>query len=803
MTMTAHTDKAIRRLVLAVSFLLLFVATASAETPTWYVAASGSDAWSGTLEEPNAEKTDGPKATLDAARDASRTKSETPRRIQIGPGRFYLNETLQLDARDSRLSIVGAGQGKTILYGGRRVAGWTQADDGPLWVAKLPDDLPEWSFRVLLVNDALQDRARLPETGYLEHETKFPVRWMSSAGGGWERKPTEEEYKTMQYKAGDLPADLNLKNAEVTVCHMWDESTVTLAAHDPTSRTLTFTERGTHPPGAFGVQRYVVWNTKQGMTRPGQWYLDRQDRKLYYWPPAGVDMAKALVIAPTMQTLVKIDGNSKQPVAQLAIQNLSLSASDAPMRPGGFGALRWPGTLAANHTDQLLIQQVDVSQAGCWGIKVGHGKGLAIRDCRVHHLGGGGIEFSSNGGCVEGNQVHDVGLVSASALGIRGYGQEGEKSVIRRNVVHDTPYSGMNVGGTELVIEENLIYRCMKVLHDGAAIYMFGGQRCIMRRNFVRDIVEVGSGYGASAYYLDEKSRECVVAENVSVGTPTPTHNHMTLNCELRDNVFITPGDMKLSFARSSGYKVRGNTFHVGGKLEVRQPDAITQWDGNLIFENDAQNPRVLEDFPMKPFSPREKPRYLKPTKLASAVTVDGELGDNEWPAGGTSLYERPNQRSVRGAPIAAKFATDGTHLYILTNVVAMFPDQRRLGTKWQEDEGVELVLQDKGKTTYVLRGFTDGTLQSLPLGGATDEQAKAFASQVKYAASAENKKPWRSEWAIPLSALGIEPDEKILLPLNLTVYRSEDNVLAQLAGTLGETWDLNLGGRLMLNWKD
>ena len=196
--------------------------TVCAAAPTWYVGTNGNDAWSGTLPVPNEAGTDGPKATLVAARDASREQAGQERRIELGEGRFFLDQSLELDPRDAKLTLAGAGMGKTILYGGRRIEGWAKAGD-QLWVAKLPEDQPDWSFRILVVNDAIQERARVPETGYLEHETKFPVRWMSTAGGGWERKPTELELTTMRYREGDIPADLRVANSEVTVCHMWDE----------------------------------------------------------------------------------------------------------------------------------------------------------------------------------------------------------------------------------------------------------------------------------------------------------------------------------------------------------------------------------------------------------------------------------------------------------------------------------------------------------------------------------------------------------------------------------------------------
>ena len=61
-----------------------------------------------------------------------------------------------------------------------------------------------------------------------------------------------------------------------------------------------------------------------------------------------------------------------------------------------------------------------------------------------------------------------------------------------------------------------MVYRAMRVLHDGAAFYC--GRSCglKLRRNVVRDIAAVGKGYGASAYYLDEKS------EDWPICTPRP-----------------------------------------------------------------------------------------------------------------------------------------------------------------------------------------------------------------------------------------------------------------------------------------
>jgi len=574
---------------------------------------------------------------------------------------------------------------------------------------------------------------------------------------------------------------------------------VLLAGHDPEKRTLTFASRTEYPVGSFAMQGYALWNIREGMTRPGQWYLDHAERAVYYWPAEGVDMATAMVVAPTVESIFDARGSAKERINGLRISGLTMSATHAPVRPAGFGAANWPGAVQLIYADNVLVDAVSVCHAGGWGVREWNGQGLVVSNSWFHHLGGGGIRF---GGAerIDNNRIEHIGLVSASAIALSG---RCEKALICRNVIHDTPYSGMSVGGVSSIIEENLLYRCMQVHRDGAAIYVSGSTDCIIRRNLARDMVQIGKGYGVSAYYLDEKCRKCVVSENIAINIPHPSQNHMTLQCELRDNVFISEGDMKIAFSRCNGHVVSGNTFHVGGKLNVIEPDAISTWADNVIFVRNETEGRVME----KVFQPerpvRDKPRYFRPQQRDGVPVVDGQLSDGEWPNGGLAFNERTNQRGVRGAPTSAKILADDQYLYFFSNIVTMFPDQRKVGTTWGVDEGIELVLEGRDgdqRHCYVLRGYSDGTLQSLTLAGVTQEQAAAFRSGVQYAAGVE-KQVWRSEWRVPIKALGLTPGAKTVLRFNMTAYRSEDDVFAQLAGTMGETWELERGAVLMLNW--
>lgn len=792
--------KTAARLVLIAFCATFFVSQALGEDI--FVAPDGNDAWSGRIAKREGQSNNGPMATLSAALAQARKQAAGPRRIVLATGRYFLDQTVALDVKDADLTIEGAGEGTTILYGGRRIAGWRKEGDS-LWVADLPGVKEGKSdFRALVVNDRLCPRSRLPATGRLEHESVFPVRWMSSAGGGWERKPTNEELSTLQYRKGDLPADLSPKNAEVTVYHMWDESMVGVASHDPASRTLKFSTPSKHPPGAFGVKTYVVWNLREGLTQPGQWFLDRDRGQVVYWPLPGENMQEVLAVAPCVETILEIKGTKQKPVSKLVVRSLTLSTTTTPCKPGGFGASEYRGAVHCSFGQQLVLANLEITNTAGYALCDHASKDFAVQNCHFHHLGAGACRMSGGSAVISENRFHHVGLLYPSAIGLTVGGHDSQYTV-RRNEIHHTTYSGMTGGGGNLLIEENLLHHCMQELHDGAAIYLGGAQGAIIRRNVARDVVPVGSGYGVSSYYLDEKCRDCVVEKNVSIGVQRPTHNHMTLNCTLRDNVFLADADMDLSFARSAGFHVTGNTLQLTGKLKIGDLDAITEWKDNLIVQAGDASPAISAAKPETPLVPREKPRYANVTPMQKPPVLDGKLDGAEWPPGGSDLSELPDQRRARGAPLLAKFCADAENLYVAVTVVSMFPEDRKLGRVWGQDEGVEFVVEGRredGKpVTYVFRGFTDGHLDSLPLGGATEPEAKSAAQAIGYAAAAD-KTIWRCEWRIPLAFLRFDPKSGKTLPCNVTVYRSEDRQFIQFAGSGKETWDLNLGGRLMFS---
>jgi hypothetical protein len=544
-------------------------------------------------------------ATLRAARDAARqVPASEPRRIFVHAGEYY-DVGLSLEPEDSGLEITAAPGARPLLYGGYRLTGWQREAAGPWWSAPLPplsprDEevkaglaTPGWEVRLLLVNGQTRPRARFPAQGTLEHTTRFDVPWMSTTGGGWKRPPTPEELTTLQYRPGDVGDWPDLTQAEITVYHMWDESCVGVAKHDPAQHRLTLAPPGGHPPGAFGVRRYALWNLRAGLTQPGQWLHDRERDRILYWPLPGEDPMTLAAVAPSRFTMLRLAGRPDAPVKDVVVRGLSFSATTVPLLAGGFAATRLSGTISLDRAERCTFEDLTIRGVGGHGMKAtGRIQDVIVQRSEIHDCGAGGLYVGGQRAILRDNHVHGIGRSYPSGIGIFNGGTD---CLVEHNEVHDCSYSAINYGGRGNIVANNLLYDCMKVLHDGAAIYMFAATNCTLRGNLARDITDTG-GYGASAYYLDERSSGCVVERNVSIRVGWPAHNHMATNNVIRNNLFLVEGDAKLTFPRSADFTLEHNILSATGKIRIEGENAVAHWSRNLFHSGANRIERVRLD---------------------------------------------------------------------------------------------------------------------------------------------------------------------------------------------------------------
>lgn len=522
-----------------------------------YTAPYGKDTNLGTIEEPV--------KSLDEALLRTRANPCLQKRIVVREGHYY-DVSLVLTSEDANLSIESYPNEYPILYGGIPVTSWEI--DGPFLSASLPGvgDRSR-DFRLIEVGGEFRQRARLPESGSFRHLSEFNVDWMSTYSGGWRRKPTEEEMTVLRYKAEDIGPWLDINNAEVTVYHEWDESLVALQSVDDENNTMRFSNTPGHPPGAFidrndNARTYVVWNVREGMKQPGQWYLDRTNGKLIYWPLPSESPDNLHVVAPNREHILRLQAGAKR----LSFKDLTFACAATPLVAGGFGSIEASAAIFGEEIEQVTFEGVTVRNTGGWACRL-TGKDIRINGCHFHHTGAGGIHINGDNVVLENSRVHDVGLVYKSAVAVS---SQGQSHAIRHNEIHDCPYSGIVSVSPDTVVSDNILFDTMTFMKDGAAIYIaHDSKHTIVSGNAVFSRTE--DCVRRYAYYLDEKCVECTVENNLAVNLGVPMLSHMTFRSRFINNVFLDKGPQSVSVLNSFGLAFERNIL-VGESIEFITP---------------------------------------------------------------------------------------------------------------------------------------------------------------------------------------------------------------------------------------
>jgi hypothetical protein len=624
-------SKTHHRLCAFVGGILLCLTSNTLHAVTFHVATDGNDGWSGRQARPNAQQSDGPLATLTGARNAvRRLKAQGPLaepvQVMVAAGVYPLRETLVFEPQDSGTAttpiVYRAAEGaRPVLSGGRAITGFKRGE-GPLWVAEISDAVGgKWQFRQLFVNGRRACRARTPNEGYLHVEglvekldPKKPETW-------------EQPVDRFRFKAGDIHAWKDLNDVEIVVFHSWNTSRERIAAVDEKERVVRLAGMPVSRLLAWDPQqRYYVENTRDALDSPGEWYLDRQSGKLYYWPLAGEDPAKAEVVAPVLQELVRFDGkpDSGAFVDYVQLEGLAFQHADWTLPATGYGdpqaAVTVPAVVSASGARHCAIERCEIAHVGTYGLWLSRGcKENRIVQNHIHDLGAGAVRVGQNyrapsdvaessGNLVSNNYLHDGGHVYAGAVGV--WVAQSSHNTISHNEIHSFDYSGMSIGWNwdytpnrthHNRIEYNHIHHVVRgVLSDAGGIYTLSPQPgTVIRNNLLHDIFPyMGNPAMAWGIYFDAGSSEMLVENNIVYHTLT---GGIMSTCApgnvVRNNIFALSAwqaawrwslpnkNPRPLFERNIFYLTQGDLFH----LDDGQSDFNPKWDRNLYWRTDAE----------------------------------------------------------------------------------------------------------------------------------------------------------------------------------------------------------------------
>ena len=392
-------------------WLALPAGSAEAPPAVIWVSPRGSDANPGSSNAPLAT----PTAALNQLAASLRSQSslsEKELRIVLRDGVYPLPDSMHLrsviaGSAPARISIEAAPGEHPVLSGGIRIGNWKRAKQtlagvslaarGRLWVADLPshNGLPP-EFRQLWINDRKAIRAREPND---ESLTRL-IAWNPAA-------------ETAAIPASSLRGITAPGRMEMIVDQVWEIAVLRVASIrvSETNAQLTFDQPESSlefhhpwPPVTVNAKYqapFYLANTLEFLDEPGEWYEDLAAGKLYYWPRADEDLARASVYAPVLETLVRVEGSPDQPLVNVQFKGVTFAHTTwlRPSRQGHVPLQEGMYMLDARKLSPKGTPYHPKLDNVAWigrppaAVSVKDANRISFVDCRFEHLGSAGLDF--------------------------------------------------------------------------------------------------------------------------------------------------------------------------------------------------------------------------------------------------------------------------------------------------------------------------------------------------------------------------------------------------------------------------
>lgn len=584
----------------------LSLIASAADGGNLYVSTVGNDSWSGKLAEPNADRTDGPLASLYAAKQVLKNNGTDNATVWIRGGTYTLNTTLVFDSSDSKNITYSAYNGENVhVSGGYALDNWSceYVNGNPAWVTDVDPSAIEGEINTLYSDKGMLQNTRLPETGY------YYANGADDADANYPDSDSFKQNNSFYYNGSDISDFYNVTDVIARIYHFWNDDVIKLSKIDAANKKAYLSAPTSLTVGVGNA--YCLENVKEALDKPGEWYADKKLGKIYYIPFEDERIDSTVIYAGRLERLITVDNTSGLSFKNIIFENTNWNV---PVSLSSQAGLEVSPCIYITNSTGIDFENCEFTDFGSTCIKYGANvKDSTVSGCYFHDIGAQAVIIAGDNVSltderltknikVTNNHVYNYGKKCASSVAIlQTYANSCE---ISHNEIHGGAYTAISVGWTwgeastptcNNKICDNLIYDIgHDALSDMGGIYTLGVQDgTVISGNVIFNVAagKDASTYGGWGIYLDEGSAFIEVKDNLAYRCDSQGfHQHYGRENNVHNNIFALNKEGQVRSSRIvNGY----NNFMLNGNILLGDDQLMYQLisekkftdNGNLYFD--------------------------------------------------------------------------------------------------------------------------------------------------------------------------------------------------------------------------
>ncbi|MDF1812680.1 MAG: right-handed parallel beta-helix repeat-containing protein [Verrucomicrobiales bacterium] len=544
---------------------LCFIASNLHAAETYFVSVSASKEGDGSEKRPFQNLVSARDAIREA-RKSGKMAADSPVTVIIKPGIFRIEKSVSFGKQDGGVTYRAEKPGSVVLSGGTILEGekfdsisdkevFNRLDDSirdkvlvydlsPIISGPLPP-FPN-SFKGtppgpwLYSNGRQMTLARWPN---VDGESKGWTSFSKVIDNGLPNPQAEDSALRKLHPGAfvfdsDRPGKWDIESGAWLLgywTHDWSDEVIKIDSYSPAEKVIRLA--ASHGYGLKGgtwgssERRFFAQNILEELDSPGEWYIDRGSKKLYFYPLNPVSESN-VVLATLTKPIVHIEG----------CEDLKLSGLKLEYTHGDC--------LKISKSRSIEVLGCQLSNIAGTAISA-NGNELTIRSCDLFNLGRGGISVSGGDraslvrseNLIANNHIHHYGIFQrtyAAGISVSGCG-----TTVRNNLVHDAPHNAIKYGGNEHLFEKNEVHHVVMETGDSGAFYTgrdWTSQGNILRHNYIHHLGDYSSGSTHTmGIYLDDCDSGDTLEGNILYkvgrafliggGRDNPIRNNLVIDC--------------------------------------------------------------------------------------------------------------------------------------------------------------------------------------------------------------------------------------------------------------------------------